>query len=86
MNGDVYVWKDTTLTRVVTKAHNGPIFSMYTTLRDGLIVTGAKEKAYVICCYGTVLPKNILFKVLYFILAKFKLKYLKNTFLWGKIV
>ncbi|KAI0227896.1 Echinoderm microtubule-associated protein-like 6 [Lamellibrachia satsuma] len=44
MNGDVFVWKDTTLTRLVQKAHNGPVFSMYTTLRDGLIVTGAKER------------------------------------------
>ena len=44
MNGDVYVWKDTTLTRVVQKAHSGPVFSMFTTLRDGLIVTGAKER------------------------------------------
>ncbi|XP_046338524.1 echinoderm microtubule-associated protein-like 6 isoform X1 [Haliotis rufescens] len=43
MSGDVYVWKDTTLTRLVQKAHNGPVFSMYTTLRDGLIVTGGKE-------------------------------------------
>ncbi|CAH1792746.1 unnamed protein product [Owenia fusiformis] len=44
MNGDVYVWKNTSLVRIVKKAHNGPVFSMYTTLRDGLIVTGGKEK------------------------------------------
>jgi hypothetical protein len=44
MSGDVYVWRDHTLTRVVSKAHNGPVFSMHTTLRDGLIVTGAKER------------------------------------------
>lgn len=43
MNGDVYVWKDTTLTRLVPKAHNGPVFTMFTTLRDGFIVTGGKE-------------------------------------------
>ena len=43
MNGDVYVWKDALLNRVVTKAHSGPVFTMYTTLKDGLIVTGGKE-------------------------------------------
>ena len=44
LSGDVYVWQDTKLIRVVTKAHNGPVFTMFTTLRDGLIVTGGKEK------------------------------------------
>ncbi|XP_031434832.1 echinoderm microtubule-associated protein-like 6 isoform X2 [Clupea harengus] len=44
INGDVYVWKDHFLVRVVAKAHTGPVFTMYTTLRDGLIVTGGKER------------------------------------------
>ena len=44
MSGDVYIWKENKLTRVVPRAHNGPVFSMYTTLRDGLVVTGGKEK------------------------------------------
>uniref|UniRef100_UPI00398E636F echinoderm microtubule-associated protein-like 6 isoform X3 n=1 Tax=Pristiophorus japonicus TaxID=55135 RepID=UPI00398E636F len=44
INGDVYVWKDHILSRVVAKAHTGPVFTMYTTLRDGLIVTGGKER------------------------------------------
>ncbi|XP_072121311.1 echinoderm microtubule-associated protein-like 6 isoform X4 [Mobula birostris] len=44
INGDVYVWKDHIVIRVVAKAHTGPVFTMYTTLRDGLIVTGGKEK------------------------------------------
>ncbi|XP_047191015.1 echinoderm microtubule-associated protein-like 6 isoform X1 [Scophthalmus maximus] len=44
INGDVYVWRDHYLLRVVAKAHNGPVFTMYTTLRDGLIVTGGKER------------------------------------------
>ena len=48
MSGDVYVWKEHTLARIVSKAHNGPIFTMYTTLRDGLIVTGAKERRYTV--------------------------------------
>ncbi|KAL7992619.1 hypothetical protein Chor_016875 [Crotalus horridus] len=44
ISGDVCVWKDHILNRIVGKAHNGPIFAMYTTLRDGLIVTGGKER------------------------------------------
>nr|XP_020441832.1 echinoderm microtubule-associated protein-like 6 isoform X2 [Monopterus albus] len=44
VNGDVYVWRDHYLLRVVAKAHTGPVFTMYTTLRDGLIVTGGKER------------------------------------------
>ena len=49
LNGDVYVWQDSNLSRVVTKAHNGPVFTMFTTLRDGLIVTGGKERPWVTC-------------------------------------
>uniref|UniRef100_A0A3P9B4X6 Uncharacterized protein n=1 Tax=Maylandia zebra TaxID=106582 RepID=A0A3P9B4X6_9CICH len=44
INGDVYVWRDHYLLRVVAKAHTGLVFTMYTTLRDGLIVTGGKER------------------------------------------
>jgi echinoderm microtubule-associated protein-like 5 len=44
MTGDIFVWKDIVLTRVINNAHNGPIFSMYTSLFDGCIVTGAKER------------------------------------------
>uniref|UniRef100_H3CLU3 EMAP like 6 n=2 Tax=Tetraodon nigroviridis TaxID=99883 RepID=H3CLU3_TETNG len=44
VNGDVYVWREHFLVRVVAKAHSGPVFTMYTTLRDGLIVTGGKER------------------------------------------
>jgi len=47
MNGDVYVWKQHSLARTVAKAHAGPVFTMFTTLRDGLIVTGGKEKPWV---------------------------------------
>ncbi|GFN97686.1 echinoderm microtubule-associated protein-like 6 [Plakobranchus ocellatus] len=45
MSGDVYVWQDSSLARIVQKAHTGPVFTMFTTLRDGLIVTGGKETA-----------------------------------------
>ena len=44
MSGDVYVWKKNILARVVTKAHNDAVFTLYTTLKDGLIVSGGKEK------------------------------------------
>uniref|UniRef100_A0A8D1UPX7 EMAP like 5 n=1 Tax=Sus scrofa TaxID=9823 RepID=A0A8D1UPX7_PIG len=44
ISGDVCVWKDHILCRIVARAHNGPVFAMYTTLRDGLIVTGGKER------------------------------------------
>ncbi|OAF70064.1 hypothetical protein A3Q56_02173 [Intoshia linei] len=42
-NGNVYAFKDTVLENVY-KAHNGPIFSMFTTLKDGLIISGAKQR------------------------------------------
>ncbi|GAB5573088.1 echinoderm microtubule-associated protein-like 5 isoform X3 [Prionailurus iriomotensis] len=44
ISGDVCVWKDHILCRTVARAHNGPVFAMFTTLRDGLIVTGGKER------------------------------------------
>uniref|UniRef100_A0A9J7WVP8 EMAP like 5 n=1 Tax=Cyprinus carpio carpio TaxID=630221 RepID=A0A9J7WVP8_CYPCA len=44
ISGDVCVWKEHILVRIVAKAHTGPVFTMYTTLRDGLIVTGGKER------------------------------------------
>lgn len=44
------MWREHFLVRVVAKAHSGPVFTMYTTLRDGLIVTGGKERPWV--------PKN----------------------------
>lgn len=44
MNGDVYVWKGHELNRTISQAHEGPVFSMFTTLQDGLIVTGGKDK------------------------------------------
>ena len=46
MNGDVYIWSANTLSRIVNKVHTGPVFSMFTTVRDGLIVTGGKDNGY----------------------------------------
>ena len=43
--GSVIVWNGSTATRLIEKAHNGPVFTMFTTLKDGLIVTGGKEKS-----------------------------------------
>lgn len=48
ISGDVCVWKDHILCRIVARAHNGPVFAMYTTLRDGLVVTGGKERPWVL--------------------------------------
>ncbi|CAF0889090.1 unnamed protein product [Brachionus calyciflorus] len=45
MGGDVFIWKDNVLIRTILRAHQGPIFSMYTSLFDGCIVSGAKEKS-----------------------------------------
>eukprot|EP00057_Strongylocentrotus_purpuratus_P018650 XP_011673124.1 PREDICTED: echinoderm microtubule-associated protein-like 6 [Strongylocentrotus purpuratus] len=45
MCGDVYVWKGHMLAKVVTRAHQDAVFTLYTTLKDGLIVSGGKEKA-----------------------------------------
>ena len=44
ISGDVFVWKDNVLTRLVSQAHSGPIFAMYTCLEDGLIVSAGKER------------------------------------------
>ena len=44
MNGDVFVWSGHKLARVVSRAHGGPVFAMHTTFRDGLIVSGGKDK------------------------------------------
>uniref|UniRef100_A0AAZ1Y3K4 EML-like second beta-propeller domain-containing protein n=1 Tax=Oreochromis aureus TaxID=47969 RepID=A0AAZ1Y3K4_OREAU len=37
ISGDVCVWKEHILVRIVAKAHTGPVFTMYTTLRDVLL-------------------------------------------------
>jgi hypothetical protein len=39
------MWKENVLVKTIVEAHKGPIFSIFTTLYDGSIVTGAKEKA-----------------------------------------
>ncbi len=46
MGGEIFIWKDNVLIRAVLNAHKGPIFTMYTSLFDGCIVTGSKEKKY----------------------------------------
>ena len=46
MSGDVYIWSGNSLSRVVKNVHSGPVFAMFTTVKDGLIVTGGKDKGY----------------------------------------
>lgn len=46
MSGDIYIWSTHNLTRIVKNVHSGPVFTMFTTVKDGLIVTGGKEKGY----------------------------------------
>ena len=47
------MWAGNVLSRVVTDAHTGPVFAMYTSLEDGLIVSGGKETRYR-CIYKSV--------------------------------
>ena len=44
------MWAGNVLSRVITDAHTGPIFAMYTCLEDGLIVSGGKEARCVCVC------------------------------------
>ena len=43
--GSVIVWAGPVASRIIERAHSGPVFAMFTTLKDGLIVTGGKEKS-----------------------------------------
>lgn len=45
-NGEIFIWKENVLINLIPDAHTGPIFTIYTTLTDGCIVTGAKERKY----------------------------------------
>ena len=49
VNGDVWVWQGVGLSRVVSGAHTGPVFAMFTTLEDGLVVSAGKERRYSYC-------------------------------------
>lgn len=37
------MWKGAVLCRLVSQAHSGPVFAMFTCLEDGLIVSAGKE-------------------------------------------
>ena len=39
----MYAWKGPILSHIVSRAHTGPVFAMFTCLEDGLIVTAGKE-------------------------------------------
>ena len=45
ISGDVFVWCEGVLSRLISRAHSGPVFAMYTCLQDGLIVSAGKERA-----------------------------------------
>lgn len=47
ISGDVFVWKGHVLSRVVSQAHSGPVFAMFTSLEDGLLVSAGKERRWV---------------------------------------
>lgn len=42
MHGEIYVWQKERLVKIHKGAHEGPIFSMFTCLLDGMIVSGSK--------------------------------------------
>ncbi|KAL5463172.1 hypothetical protein EMCRGX_G032049 [Ephydatia muelleri] len=44
VSGDVFVWKGGILSRIVSCAHSGPVFSMHTCSDDGLVVSAGKER------------------------------------------
>lgn len=46
VGGTIYAWTGNVLSRVITDAHTGPVFAMYTSLEDGLLVSGGKETWY----------------------------------------
>lgn len=48
LSGDVYIWSTNSLVKIVKQVHSGPVFTMFTTVKDGLIVTGGKDKGYIL--------------------------------------
>lgn len=46
----IYAWAGNVLSRVIADAHTGPVFAMYTSLEDGLIVSSGKETRYLCEC------------------------------------
>ena len=44
VSGDVFMWQSSLLSRVISRAHSGPVLAMYTCLEDGLVVSAGKER------------------------------------------
>ncbi len=44
------MWQGAGLVRVVSGAHSGPVFAMFTTLEDGLILSAGKERKRCALC------------------------------------
>jgi hypothetical protein len=44
ISGDIFIWKGHILSRVIERAHTGPIFAMYTAAKSNKILTAGKER------------------------------------------
>lgn len=44
ISGDVFQWKGHVLSRVIERAHTGPVFAMYSCLKDNKILSAGKER------------------------------------------
>ena len=41
------MWKGHVLTRVIEKAHSGPVFAMFSSVNENKVLSGGKERGYV---------------------------------------
>lgn len=57
VNGDIYMWRGHTLSKVVGGAHSGPVMVMYTCLEDGLVLSAGKER-YIQTCTTSMLTST----------------------------
>ena len=44
ISGDVFQWKGHLLTRVIEQAHSGPIFAMFSSVKQNRILSAGKER------------------------------------------
>lgn len=44
ISGDVFMWKGHVLTRVIEKAHSGPVFAMFSSVNENKVLSGGKER------------------------------------------
>ena len=48
ISGDVFMWKGHILSKVIERAHTGPVFAMYSSIKENKIISGGKERRQVI--------------------------------------